>query len=226
MEACVVLMTLGVLGVDFGWQPTKDGELEYIIQIEPQLIEALRRGEDVVSAILPEVKGIRRFRIRIGNGPLPRQMPKKWKAAPPVPVKTAKVLAPSSRLKIRRATFVREPAGQFKEAEVPANRVAALPPRAKRRHPRANPLINIFAKQTLPRRRGRPSDEESIDHAVLKPTLEPAPDELTEPDSSPTSDRRTTWVVIGLFASIGLNGFLGWMWASFYRKYRDLLAAR
>lgn len=72
MNGITVLVSLAVIGVDYGWQPLPDGQLEYIVQIEPSLLDELENGEEIVSEILPEARGVRRFRIRVGTGDVPR----------------------------------------------------------------------------------------------------------------------------------------------------------
>ena len=72
MIANALVIIAAVYGVDVGWQPTGDGQLEYIIQIEPQLLEAMREGQAITSEIPPEVRGVRRYRIVVGNDELPR----------------------------------------------------------------------------------------------------------------------------------------------------------
>lgn len=73
MNGLAVLLSVAVIGVDYGWQPSPDGHLEYIIQIEPGLVETMKAGSEIVSEIHPDARGVRRFRIRIGTGPLPRR---------------------------------------------------------------------------------------------------------------------------------------------------------
>lgn len=73
--ACVLATSISAAGVDYGWQPTPDGDVEYVIQIEPAVFEALRSGQEITSEIPPELAGVRRFRIRVGSGPVPRIMP-------------------------------------------------------------------------------------------------------------------------------------------------------
>ncbi len=73
MQFSVILIAAATLGIDYGWQPLEDGQLEYIIQIEPELLSAMRQGEEVVSELTGDVRGVRRFRIKIGNDPLPRE---------------------------------------------------------------------------------------------------------------------------------------------------------
>ena len=72
MQGLAIVLAAASLGVDYGWQPTDDGALEYIIQIEPELLIALQKGEAIVSEIHPDAAGVRRFRIQIGSKPLPR----------------------------------------------------------------------------------------------------------------------------------------------------------
>jgi len=74
MHAVGLALAASLVGVDFGWQPTADGSLEYVIQIEPELLSALRDGEEIVSLIPRQLESVRKFRIRVGSGPLPRKM--------------------------------------------------------------------------------------------------------------------------------------------------------
>lgn len=72
MSFVVLLAGMSVIGVDYGWERAPDGEQVYIIQLEPDALEKLKAGEVVSSEILPEVKGVRRFRIQVGTSQLPR----------------------------------------------------------------------------------------------------------------------------------------------------------
>ena len=72
MNGIAVLISLAAVGVDYGWQPGVDGQLEYIIQIEPSLLNSLQSGREIVSEIQPEARDVRRFRVRVGTGALPR----------------------------------------------------------------------------------------------------------------------------------------------------------
>lgn len=73
MNGIALLLSLAAVGVDYGWQPGPDGQLEYIVQIEPSLFDDMRSGQrEVASEIHPDARGVRRFRIRVGNDPLPR----------------------------------------------------------------------------------------------------------------------------------------------------------
>jgi hypothetical protein len=90
MNGVALLMAAAVLGVDYGWQPTADGQLEYIVQIEPVTLVALRGGQELVSQIDPYVRNVRRFRVRVGTELVPRRgmPPRQPVASAPLPVPT------------------------------------------------------------------------------------------------------------------------------------------
>jgi hypothetical protein len=78
MYTVVICLATVVVGIDAGWQPLPEGGTEYLIQIEPHLLEGLRSGEldEVISSqIPPNVKNVRAFRISVGDGALPRLLP-------------------------------------------------------------------------------------------------------------------------------------------------------
>ena len=72
MDGAWVLVLVAATGIDFGWQAGDDGSLEYIIQLDSGALEGMLAGEAVVSEIHPEVHGVRKFRIQVGDQPLPR----------------------------------------------------------------------------------------------------------------------------------------------------------
>ena len=78
MSAMLVCLAASLVGVDVGWQRLPDGQWELIIQIEPELLEEMDRfGESpdelVAAGLPPQLRGIRRYRIQIGTGALPRE---------------------------------------------------------------------------------------------------------------------------------------------------------
>jgi hypothetical protein len=74
MNGAAWLLALATLGVDYGWRLDEQGQIEYIIQVSPDQWESLRDSpEGISSAIPPEVvRQVKRFRIVVGNGPLPQ----------------------------------------------------------------------------------------------------------------------------------------------------------
>lgn len=73
MSAVLVLVCSAALGIEVGWRPLPDGGLEYLVQIEPELLETLREGQVLQSDVPPQLRDIRRWRISVGRGRLPRQ---------------------------------------------------------------------------------------------------------------------------------------------------------
>jgi len=78
MYAVVACLATVVVGIDAGWRPLPEGGVEYLIQIEPHMLESLSSGElnEVISSHLPpRVQDVRAFRISVGNEELPRLLP-------------------------------------------------------------------------------------------------------------------------------------------------------
>ena len=67
MTTLTMLIGLATLGVETGWQPVGDGDLEYIIQIEPPLLDALQSGQSITSEIPADLRGVRRYKIIVGE---------------------------------------------------------------------------------------------------------------------------------------------------------------
>jgi hypothetical protein len=77
MDAALALLYVVLGGVNYGWQPADDAAngYEYIVQVEPELLDAMRRGNAVPieSNVPAEVAPIRKVRIVVGRGELPRE---------------------------------------------------------------------------------------------------------------------------------------------------------
>ena len=82
MGSTMFLVAAVALGVDAGWQPLPDGGLEYLIQIEPHMLESLKAGEEIASDIPPTLTDIRSYRITVGTGKLPREQAPKTAVEP------------------------------------------------------------------------------------------------------------------------------------------------
>ncbi len=72
MFSAVFCVATAVLGVDVGWEPGAKGEVEYIIQISPEMIEGMLRGRPIRFDLRPEHRGVRHFRFQVGKQELPR----------------------------------------------------------------------------------------------------------------------------------------------------------
>jgi hypothetical protein len=71
MNAALLFVALSAVGIDHGWQPLPDGGVEYILQIEPQMLETLRSQNDVES-YLPPGLDVKKIRVTVGNAKLPK----------------------------------------------------------------------------------------------------------------------------------------------------------
>ena len=198
MPSLVLMLAAASLGVDYGWQPAgDDGDLEYIIQIEPAALESLRSGRMpyLSSRIPPEVRGVRRFRIQIGTDELPREgvAPRVEDPIatldPPVeaPVPLVFVPNPASR------PLVHQKAVYFETADEEENR-GEIPP---------EPATSTGS-----------SDPREIREA--------------QATDSPTDEAPKPWwplafTLLGLFASLGGNVYLGWIAWDMRGRYRAAL---
>jgi hypothetical protein len=72
MTPLVILVTAAAMGIEVGWEPIAEGGHEYTIQIEPQLLDLLKRGQDEIVSEVPPNVHIRRYRVLVGTGTLPR----------------------------------------------------------------------------------------------------------------------------------------------------------
>jgi len=74
MSGNILWIAVAALGVDVGWQPLSEGGVQYLIQIEPHALEALRSGEVIQSDVPPGVDDVRGYRITVGTEQLPREL--------------------------------------------------------------------------------------------------------------------------------------------------------
>lgn len=64
---------VSALGVDVGWQKTDNGEMEYIIQLEPHQVKTLKKGDVIEVGVRPDLRNVRRYRIVVGEDELPQE---------------------------------------------------------------------------------------------------------------------------------------------------------
>ncbi|MDZ4781079.1 MAG: hypothetical protein SGJ19_12570 [Planctomycetia bacterium] len=69
----LLLLAAAAVGVDTGWTPLDSGGYEFIIQIPPEQLDALRAGGEVGSDLPNDTGAIRSYKIVIGTGPLANQ---------------------------------------------------------------------------------------------------------------------------------------------------------
>ncbi len=89
MHAISILILASTLGVDYGWQKNARGEWEYIVQVEPALLQTLAEGQPIVSTMPPELDGVRHVVLRVGTGAVPKErLPEVRRMAGTTPFRT------------------------------------------------------------------------------------------------------------------------------------------
>jgi len=76
MHPALPLLVTSLLGIDVGWAdlPGRPGQREYILQLEPAVLDRLKDGETITSLIDPSAGTVTQIRLQVGNGPLPRKV--------------------------------------------------------------------------------------------------------------------------------------------------------
>lgn len=84
MSPILVLIATAALGIEVGWEPLDEGGYEYSIQLEPQLLDVLKKETDEITSEVPPHINVRRYRIFVGTGKLIRvDGPDRQAAEPP-----------------------------------------------------------------------------------------------------------------------------------------------
>lgn len=69
MNGFALLVALSSLGVDYVVQQSEDGKLEYVIQIEPEVLRLMAEGQQIQSDVPPDAGAIERVLVRVGMSP-------------------------------------------------------------------------------------------------------------------------------------------------------------
>jgi hypothetical protein len=87
MNTLLVFVAATTLGWQYGYRQLPDGGTEYIIRLDSASIEAMRDGQPIGSYIPSSIGQVRSFRIIVGKGGLPNELPREEpilaKLAPP-----------------------------------------------------------------------------------------------------------------------------------------------
>ena len=225
----IVLLTAVLGGINAGWEPLPEGGVQYLIQIDPGLLESRGPGESLESYIPPGVQDVRAVRITVGTGPLPRELPaepaaepedESWSPTQPKP--RLDPPAPASDPPLSGPATDPLAANPISSTPPPPNTFVPSPngrPIGTRPAGYEEPLEAATTAPELPLR-----EPEST--AAEKPSLEEEPRNASRP-ADETAPGKPWWPLtfafFGLFASLGVNGFLLWIVADFRVRYRSLL---
>ena len=236
MNAALVLLAAAACGIDYGYRPLPDGGFEYIIQLEPELLEALRDGEEVTSDIRLDLRGATSYRIVVGTEPPPREAPPRLS---PAEVEDADAADEESPEEPPEAADDAGAAGSEPEddsvgGEHDGHNHSARRPGLEQRGG-LNPPAGAEEADTTPGRFD--ADEESgplVQQAGYEQDAGDDGDEGAEgsPSDSSADDREPPkpWVpfslaMLGLFASVGGNCYLGWLALGLRSRYVAALTA-
>ncbi len=205
MNAILALLLVAA-GVDYGYQPYEEGppgQLEYIIQLSPDAVDSLEAGLDVTSEIEEKLRGVRRFRIRVGTGPVPRLGIAMRKPSVPSPPSLSGPL------------LAEDPHDHTPQA-APAFFSDPIPPDPAQL-PQGNKADIIPTEVTAEKgQQQTPSDQKPPEKTETKTPVNPG--------ESPRPWWALTATLLGLFASGGLNVYLGWLVVDLHGRARSRVA--
>ncbi len=214
--ACIAAV---LFGVDVGWQPLPEGGLEYIVQIEPELLETLRSGQPIQSDLPSRLKDIRAYRIVVGTAELPRELP-------PEEVDSPESAAGAGR-EPPTDPFARSPGASSSWPNLsgslpPLGQPEAQPPTTPERiHPAPDSTpIDAQAAGYLEQSSATPQTESkspSEQQAVRRESPQETPEK-------PWTSLIVT--MFTLFGSLGANLYLGWITWNTRSRYRSLVEGR
>jgi hypothetical protein len=187
MFAHVLCLSAVIVGINVGWQPLQEGGTEYIIQLDPQSLEALKSGEPIRSDVLPGAGDVRSYKIILGTEKPPRISPPAISAQARSAKTADREAAPSSKL--------------------PESTIPDLP-RTLMPDPSVKPLTAHSAAYN------EPADGSAKSEAGPQNQSQAKEEEPVKP-----------WmplilVSLGLFASLGGNVYLTWIFADLRRRCR------
>ncbi len=210
MNAMILMIATSAVGVNPGWQPTGDGGLEYIIQIEPDFCEKFPPG-GITSTIPHEMlNSINRIRIVVGNessAPLPHEnLPA---AVRPIPIPSNAPRSPTENsLEPRGGSLLPR---NSKETVEPNGNQNGLPYTQPREQPDRNDgNTEASLAPRIP----------TYDNGGNTQRFTGKPAETTEPE-------RPWWALTGclvaLFASLGGNLYQGLAHFNLRQRYQALI---
>jgi hypothetical protein len=208
MFAHVLCFCTVVIGINVGWQPLQEGGMEYVIQLDPQSLEALRSGEPIQSDIPPGAGEVRSFKFYSGTERPPRISP------PARPIQSP----PASRTESARMPASNSPDIQKSSTDRLSNQEAETPvqtapsPRTLNPDPAGKPLAA----------RSAAFNEPADGAAKSQAASQNRPEEKKAEPSKPWMP--LILVSLGLFASLGGNAYLTWIFSDLRRRYQAALA--
>jgi hypothetical protein len=213
--------------VTFGWRELQDGGFEYIVQVEPALVDAFR--EKGFSSYIPkDVPKFSHITLKIGEEKLPNEG-----TLPPPPVAPEprqKIAEPDPMASVPSVPKGEEPASGERLTEFQA------PPNAKPID--INPFSSAFNRKevpttidpTPPAASNPPVAETAKEPPLAKDENKGEPVKTDKPVIETESAAGTSrpWMplmltLVALFASIGANAYLVWIHQTLRMNYQAVV---
>jgi hypothetical protein len=213
----IFAITAPARGVTFGWQELPDGGIEYIVQVEPALLDAFR-DTGYWSEIPAGTPAFRRIKLKVGDEKLPNE----GTLPPPVVAPEPKQTVTEGNPMASGAEFSKPPDAPTREAPADFQQPAEAKPIY------SGPFSGAFNRdQKLPA--PEPIDEPA---PTTKPDAETPPMTTKKPvlgETEPPSGTARPWMplmlaLVALFASIGANAYLVWIHQTLRINYRAVVA--
>ena len=213
MIGSAVCVAIGLLGVEVGCQRQPDGSLQYIIQIEPELLDTLRTGKFNVESYIPdELRDVRSYQVRIGRGKLPRDDLRPPAKGSSKPAKSLNLSPPE------RPPGSARTGGALKSED---------PPQTLPVNPQSKPVQEKPFAQT---RQAAFVEPETTEHAGAGKVADTSTSHQAQAANG-DAEKPKPWLPLtlaltGLCGSLGGNLYLAWLYWEARLRYRLALAAR
>ncbi|HLA83732.1 MAG TPA: hypothetical protein VJL29_02980 [Thermoguttaceae bacterium] len=226
MLGAAFCVATAVLGIDVGWEPDPQGNVQYVLQIEPELAQRMLEGKTVEFDLRPEHLNTRHVLVRVGKGKPPRIENPAASQTNPKEVSPAKQgQASSVGPKIDRE-WSAPPSVDTPKTSVPATKAA----------PR-EPLKTTSPETTAPSASNHPPELSATSPLTFRPDATDAPslDERQVGFGGPavrdgtgsTGETTNTSLFVAWCTSAGLAAaflYLCWIHLGTRRRYRALLS--
>ncbi|MFZ5831115.1 MAG: hypothetical protein ACOY3P_13580 [Planctomycetota bacterium] len=213
MSAILCAIALALPGIEVGWTPHPAGGVEYLIQLEPALLDSLAAGQEIGSAVRHDIGTVRAFRIFVGRSSLPRSTPAA--AADPgynhIGAPSEGVAAPNPLPDSQSAARPINPPGAALPAGVLGVSGEGTP---------SNPSPSAYRDRLALEQSGSGASPSDRGSGATSPSTSQTPPSSSAP---PRPWAVLTATLLALFGSLGANAYLGWVAIDWRKRYRQLV---
>jgi hypothetical protein len=237
MTPWIVLIATATVGVDQGWQPIAGGGYEYIIQIEPETLESIKNGRDLYFQMPLSLNGVRGYRITSGIEPLPHD----GEPLPAADARAAENEIPNEprtgnprpmpkNIEISKSTAIDEqPAPGAMTPEPGSRPLPTVNQQAGGNQQVSGAGVAPAAAAADVSKSSRGIASSAQPNKAIQDEGSPSDDLPKGFDAAGDTETKPIWMSLNfalmvLFASLGVNLFLGWVTVAQRGRYRSVLA--